>query len=55
MWYIQEENTVLVKLFVKKGILFDLAHVTHYLDLSSPAMCTTINSVLRPLEVFIYI
>jgi E3 ubiquitin-protein ligase HUWE1 len=40
----------MVKIMHKKGILTDLARVSHSLDLSSPHMAVTINSVLKPLE-----
>ena len=35
---------------LKKGIITDLARVTHNLDLSSPNVSATINAVLKPLE-----
>ncbi|XP_028966633.1 E3 ubiquitin-protein ligase HUWE1 [Galendromus occidentalis] len=40
----------LIHLLIKKGILGDLARVSHSLDLSSPHLAATINSALRPLE-----
>lgn len=40
----------LILLFIRKGILGDLARVSHSLDLSSPHLAATINSALRPLE-----
>lgn len=39
-----------VKVMLKKGIVSDLARVTHSLDLSSPHMAMTVNSALKPLE-----
>lgn len=44
----QQNNTV--KLFVRMGVISDLAHVPQSLDLSSPNMVTTINCLLKPLE-----
>ena len=35
---------------LKKGIINDLARVTHSLDLSSPNVAATVNAVLKPLE-----
>ena len=35
---------------LKKGIITDLARVTHSLDLSSPNVAATVNAVLKPLE-----
>ena len=40
----------IVKCMVKKGIITDLARVTHALDLSSPSMANTVNAALKPLE-----
>ena len=34
----------------RKGLFIDLARVSHSLDLSSPHMAVTINTVLKPLE-----
>ena len=39
-----------IKLFVKKGVVSDLARVSQSLDLSSPNVVATINSLLKPLE-----
>lgn len=39
-----------VKIMLKKGVVSDLARVTHSLDLSSPHMAMTVNSALKPLE-----
>lgn len=39
-----------VKLLVKKGLIIDLARVTHSLDLCSPNMAPTVNAMLKPLE-----
>lgn len=44
----QQNNTV--KLFVKKGVVSDLARVSQHLDLSSPNVVATINCLLKPLE-----
>merc|ERR1719362_136751 len=35
---------------IKRGLITDLARVSHSLDLSSPNVSTTINAVLKPLE-----
>ena len=40
----------IVKCMVKKGLITDLARVTHALDLSSPSMAATVNAALKPLE-----
>ena len=40
----------IVKCMVKKGLITDLARVTHALDLSSPSMANTVNAALKPLE-----
>lgn len=40
----------MVKVMLKKGIITDLARVTHSLDLSSPNVAPTVNAVLKPLE-----
>ncbi len=40
----------MVKIMLKKGIINDLARVSHSLDLSSPNVAATINTVLKPLE-----
>jgi E3 ubiquitin-protein ligase HUWE1 len=40
----------IVKIMLRKGVVNDLARVTHSLDLSSPHMSGTINSVMKPLE-----
>merc|ERR1719483_1882435 len=40
----------MVKVMLKKGIINDLARVTHSLDLSSPNVTATVNAVLKPLE-----
>ena len=40
----------IVRCMVKKGLITDLARVTHALDLSSPSMANTINAALKPLE-----
>ena len=44
----QQNGTV--KLFVKKGVVSDLARVSQSLDLSSPSVVATINGLLKPLE-----
>merc|ERR1719512_542422 len=40
----------IVRCMVKKGLITDLARVTHALDLSSPSMANTVNAALKPLE-----
>lgn len=40
----------IVKIMLKRGLLTDLARVSHSLDLSSPNVSATINAVLKPLE-----
>ena len=40
----------MVKVMLKKGIITDLARVTHSMDLSSPNVSASINAVLKPLE-----
>ena len=44
----QQNGTI--KLFVKKGVVSDLARVSQSLDLSSPNVVATINGLLKPLE-----
>ena len=44
----QQSGTI--KLFVKKGVVSDLARVSQSLDLSSPNVVATINGLLKPLE-----
>ncbi|CAG0892782.1 unnamed protein product, partial [Cyprideis torosa] len=39
-----------VKLFLRKGVLTDLARVTYGLDLTSPNMAGTVNAALKPLD-----
>ena len=43
----------IVKMMLRKGLVNDLARVTHSLDLSSPHMAMTVNSVLKPLETLV--
>lgn len=40
----------IVRILLRRGLVTDLARVTHSLDLSSPHMAQTINSTLKPLE-----
>ncbi|XP_041430845.1 E3 ubiquitin-protein ligase HUWE1-like isoform X3 [Xenopus laevis] len=40
----------IIRLFLKKGLVSDLARVPHSLDLSSPNMANTVNAALKPLE-----
>jgi len=40
----------IVKCMVKRGLITDLARVSHALDLSSPSMAATVNAALKPLE-----
>ena len=40
----------IVKIILKKGLVIDLARITHNLDLSSPNMANTVNAALKPLE-----
>uniref|UniRef100_A0A3P8UPN2 E3 ubiquitin-protein ligase HUWE1 n=1 Tax=Cynoglossus semilaevis TaxID=244447 RepID=A0A3P8UPN2_CYNSE len=39
----------IIRLFLKKGLVNDLARVPHSLDLSSPNMANTVNAALKPL------
>lgn len=43
-------STTLNSIIFRKGLFIDLARVSHSLDLSSPHMAVTINTVLKPLE-----
>lgn len=43
----------LLRALIKKGIVTDLARVVHHLDLSNPAMTSTINSTFKPLELLL--
>ncbi len=40
----------MVKLMLKRGIISDLARVSHSLDLCSPNVAATLNASLKPLE-----
>ena len=44
------QNFAFVKLLIKKGVITDLARTPHSLDLSSPSLVGTVNSMLKPLE-----
>ena len=49
----RNQNTLMngiVKNLLRKGLVTDLARVTHSLDLSSPNMANTVNAALKPLE-----
>ena len=46
----QQNMNNMVKLMLKRGLIMDLARVSHSLDLSSPNVAITINAVLKPLE-----
>lgn len=48
--HISVNSNPLIKLLLKKGILCDLAKIIQSLDLSSPFMATTVNSILKTLE-----
>jgi len=37
---------------IRRGLATDLAKVPHYIDLGSSEMATTVNTALRPLEVY---
>ena len=39
-----------VRLLIRKGFITDLAKAVHSLDLSTPFLTTTVNSILKPLE-----
>ncbi len=39
-----------VRMLIRKGFITDLSKALHCLDLSSPLLTTTINSILKPLE-----
>lgn len=42
--------TQFVRVLIRKGFITDLAKAVHSLDLCSPLLTTTINSILKPLE-----
>lgn len=46
----QRLSNNIVRLFVRKGLVTDLARIPHSLDLSAPHMFATINAILKPLE-----
>jgi len=46
----QRMSNNIVRLFVRKGLVTDLARIPHSLDLSAPHMFSTINAILKPLE-----
>ena len=39
-----------IRLLIRKGLINDLAKTPHSLDLSSPYLVSTVNSMLKPLE-----
>ena len=39
-----------IRLLIRKGMINDLAKTPHSLDLSSPYLVSTVNSMLKPLE-----
>ncbi|KAH7639382.1 e3 ubiquitin-protein ligase huwe1-like protein [Dermatophagoides farinae] len=43
-------SSPLIKLLIRKNLITDLAKVIQYLDLSSPMMITTVNSLLKTLD-----
>jgi len=46
----QQLSNNIVRLFVRKGLVTDLARIPHSLDLSAPHMFATVNAILKPLE-----
>lgn len=46
----QQLSNNIVRLFVRKGLVTDLAKIPHSLDLSAPHMYATVNAILKPLE-----
>lgn len=46
----QQLSNNIVRLFVRRGLVTDLARIPHSLDLSAPHMFATINAILKPLE-----
>uniref|UniRef100_A0A1B6DRZ8 HECT-type E3 ubiquitin transferase n=1 Tax=Clastoptera arizonana TaxID=38151 RepID=A0A1B6DRZ8_9HEMI len=46
----QISENKMVPCLISKGIVSDLARISHHLDLSSPKMPQTVNAVLKPLE-----
>lgn len=46
----QQLSNNIVRLFVRKGLVTDLARIPHLLDLSAPHMFATVNAILKPLE-----
>lgn len=46
----QRFSNNIVRLFVRKGLVTDLAKIPHSLDLSAPHMFATVNAILKPLE-----
>ena len=40
----------IAKIMVRRGLPVDLARISHSLDLSSPHLASTVNAVLKPLE-----
>ena len=37
----------IVRMLLKRGLVTDLARISHSLDLSSPSMANTVNSALK--------
>lgn len=48
--YCSSHMNNIVRIMLRRGILTDLARVSHYLDLSSPNMPASVNAALKPLE-----
>lgn len=46
----QRQSNNIVRLFVRKGLVTDLARIPNSLDLSAPHMFATMNSIMKPLE-----
>ncbi|XP_078678082.1 E3 ubiquitin-protein ligase HUWE1-like isoform X6 [Branchiostoma floridae x Branchiostoma belcheri] len=48
----QQQNSMnnMIRIFLRRGLVTDLARIPHSLDLSSPNMATTVNAALKPLE-----
>nr|XP_026689880.1 E3 ubiquitin-protein ligase HUWE1-like [Ciona intestinalis] len=48
---VDQSQSVVPRLMVRRGLTTDLAKITHYIDLGSSEMADTVNAALRPLEI----
>ena len=51
VFMIYQSQNAMVKHFIRKGIVTDIARITNHIDLSSSHVPATINAALKPLEI----